>query len=276
MPEDPTNTPPANPAPTPAPAPAPQNIPPANQTETPPNGSGQPTNTPPANPAPAPAPAPAQQTAPTETEPKPLPEKPDALDEDITSLGQSEEARREAAAEAEKTAFADYAKAAGFADGVADVVLKKGENGEPDVKLPAQEVGAILTVCQKAGVPADKAGPMLGMVSALDQYRAQRAEEDYRRQLRAVREETHKEFGDNLAAASRDMVAGGVALFGAEYWKQLCEEPLLTNDKRFVRAIASYGARLRNDNGGPAPASGGAVTGDKLIFDLASFSKGTI
>lgn len=261
---DPTKT---TPAPTPAPATTPDPTPAPNQAPSP------------ADPKPAdPAPAPANDPKPADPAPAPTPaDDPKNEPPDILDLAKSDEAKKTEAAEKAKADFDAYAKAAGFADGVTDTVLKKGENGEPDVTMPAAEVGAMLHALKATGIEADKAKPMMGIVAALDNYRSQQAANEERTILRNLRAEAAQEFGDGLAAAARDMVSGGIALFGAELWKDLAENALpLLNDKRFIRAMASYGARLRNDNGGPAPAAGGAVTGDKLIFDLASFSKGTV
>lgn len=250
----PSNNP--TPAPNPAPAPAPADPKPADPTPAP-------TNDPkPADPAPAPTPA---------DDPKNDP--PDILD-----LAKSDEAKKTEAAEKAKADFDAYAKAAGFENGVTDAILKKGENGAPDVTMPAAEVGAMLQALKATGIEADKAKPMLGMVAALDRFRADAAANEERTILRNLRAEAAQEFGDGLANAARDMVSGGVALFGAELWKDLTENALpLVNDKRFIRAMASYGARLRNDNGGPAPASGGADTtsGSKPMFDLDAWTKGS-
>ena len=223
--------------------------------------AAEPSQTPPPAGDPAPAPTPADENDP-----------PDILD-----LAKSDETKKAEADEKAKADFDAYAKAAGFENGVTDALLKKGENGEPDITMPAAEVGAVLNALQATGIPADKAGPMIGMVAALDQYRAKQAAEQERTILRGLREDAAKEFGDHLGAAARDMVAGGMALFGAELWKDLAENALpLLNDKRFIRAMASYGARLRNDNGGPAPAAGGAsVPQGRLMFDLQSFAAGT-
>lgn len=260
---------PTDPTPSPTPAPASANDP-----------------TPAPNPAPAPAdpkpadPAPASANDPKPADPAPAPtpaDDPKNDPPDILDLAKSDEAKATEAAQKAQADFDAYAKAAGFADGITDALLAKGENGEPDVTIPAAEVGAILSALQTTGISPDKAGSMIGIVAALDHYRGEQAAQEERTILRNLRAEAAQEFGDGLAAAARDMVSGGVALFGAELWKDLAENALpLLNDKRFIRAMASYGARLRNDNGGPAPAAGGAVTGDKLIFDLDSFSKGTV
>lgn len=251
MADDPNPAPaPADPAPAPAPTPAPNPDPAPTPAPTPAPAPADPKPTP--DPAPAPAPAPAE---------------PDPLDTDITKVGQTEEAKKQEAKEKADEAFKGYLAAAGFKDGPEDIVIQKGADGEPDVTIPARQAGAILHAMQKAGMDAAGAKKAIGLVAAVEEVRAKEAGESYTRALRAVREDTRKEFGDSLAAASRDMVAGGVALFGAEYWQQLCQEPLLTNDKRFVRALASYGARLRNDNGGPPPASAGARDGAAITAD---------
>lgn len=265
---------PANNAP---PAPANENPPPAN---TDPN-AGQ--NTPPSNePPPAntatpPASDPKPQVTPPNTDPKPQEQQPQnepppALD--ILDLAKGEEQKKQEAAEKAKADFDAYVKSAGLEQGITDLVVRKGENGQPDVTMPAQEVGAIFSVLQATGIPAEKAKDMVGMVSALDQFRAQAQAAHDEEVLASIRAETAKEFGDNLGAAARDMVAGGERLFGAELWKEICTIPALVNDKRFVRAMAAYGRSGRNDDGGPAPASGGGRTG-RVAFDLASFALGT-
>ena len=262
MPNDPTNTPPADPTPTPAPAPAPQNTPP------------------PADPKPQETPAPSDDPKPQETKPTPTPAPqntpPADPAPDILDLAKGEEQKKQEADEKARADFDAYVKAAGYADGLKDEILKKGENGEPDVTMPAAEVGAVLDALKRTGIAADKAKPMIGMIAALDQYRAASQAKEDERVLTAIREETRKEFGDSLGAAARDMVSGGMALFGADLWRDICTIPALVNDKRFVRSLASYGRSGRNDSGGPAPASGGVSTGDRLVFDLAAFSKGTI
>ena len=254
----------ADPTTDPTPTPAPTN-------ETPPaNTEPKPTEqTPPAEPAPQ-EPAPAADSKPQE--PKPQNEPPPAPD--ILDLAKGEEQKKQEADEKAKADFADYVKAAGLEQGITDLVLRKGENGEPDVTMPANEVGAILSVLKQTGIPADKAKDMVGMVSALDQFRAQAQAERDEKVLAGIRAETAKEFGDSLGAAARDMVAGGERLFGADLWKDICTIPALINDKRFVRAMSAYGRSGRNDNGGPAPASGGGRTG-RVAFDLASFALGT-
>ena len=255
MPNDPTNTPPADPTPTPAP----QN--------TPPPADPKPQETPP---APTADPKPTE-TKPTETPPQNTPPADPAPD--ILDLAKGEEQKKQEADEKAKADFDAYVKAAGYADGLKDEVLKKGENGEPDVTMPAAEVGAVLDALKRTGIAADKAKPMIGMIAALDQFRAAAQAKEDERVLAAIREETRKEFGDNLGAAARDMVSGGMALFGADLWRDICTIPALVNDKRFVRSLASYGRSGRNDSGGPAPASGGAS--GHIAFDLASFARGT-
>lgn len=269
---DPTATEPAPAGNDPAPA---NNQPaPASTDPKPANPAPAGTDPKPANTDPQPAdPKPAENQS---ADPKPLPENPDDLDKDITQFAQSEDEKKTADAEKAKADFDAYIKAAGLEQGVTDLVVAKGENGQPDVTLPANEVGAIMTVLQRTGIPADKAQGMVGMVAALDQFRARAAQENERRVLRAIREETQKEFGDGLVAAARDMVKGGRTLFGDELWTYITENAApLVNDKRFVRAMAAYGARLGNDSGGPAPTSGGAVHGRSPVFDLETWMKGT-
>lgn len=251
----------ADPATDPTPAPA---------NETPPaNTEPKPTEqTPPAEPQPQ-EPAPVTEAKPQEPQPQNEPPAPDILD-----LAKGEEQKKQEAAEQAKADFDAYVKSAGLEKGITDLVLRKGENGEPDVTMPANEVGAILSVLKQTGIPADKAKDMVGMVSALDQFRAKAQAERDEKVLAGIRAETAKEFGDSLGAAARDMVAGGERLFGAELWKDICTIPALINDKRFVRAMSAYGRSGRNDNGGPAPASGGGRTG-RVAFDLASFALGT-
>lgn len=243
---------------------------PAPTNETPPaNTEPKPTEqTPPAEPAPQ-EPAPATDAKPQEPQPQNEPPTPDILD-----LAKGEEQKKQEAAEQAKAGFDAYVKQAGLEQGVTDLVVRKGENGEPDVTMPANEVGAILSVLKQTGIPADKAKDMVGMVSALDQFRAKAQAERDEKVLAGIRAETAKEFGDSLGAAARDMVAGGERLFGADLWKDICTIPALINDKRFVRAMSAYGRSGRNDNGGPAPASGGGRTG-RVAFDLASFALGT-
>lgn len=224
--------------------------------------------TPPAEPTPQ-EPAPATDAKPQEPQPQNEPPAPDILD-----LAKGEEQKKKEEAEQAKADFDAYVKSAGLEQGITDLVLRKGENGEPDVTMPANEVGAIFSVLKQTGIPADKAKDMVGMVSALDHFRAKAQAERDEKILASIRAETAKEFGDSLGAAARDMVAGGERLFGAELWKDICTIPALVNDKRFVRALAAYGRSGRNDNGGPAPASGGGRTG-RVAFDLASFALGT-
>jgi hypothetical protein len=265
---------PANNAP---PAPANENPPPAN---TDPN-AGQNTppasGTPPANTATPPASDPKPQETPPNTDPKPQepqPQNDPPPAPDILDLAKGEEQKTQEAAEKAKADFDAYVKAAGLEQGITDLVVRKGENGQPDVTMPAQEVGAIFSVLKQTGIPADKAKDMIGMVSALDQFRAQAQAAHDEKVLAGIRADTAKEFGDNLGAAARDMVAGGERLFGADLWKDICTITALVNDKRFVRAMAAYGRSGRNDDGGPAPASGGGRTG-RVAFDLASFALGT-
>ena len=266
---------PANNAP---PAPANENPPPAN---TDPNaGKNTPPSNepPPANTATPPASDPKPQETPPNTDPKPDGQTQPANDPppapDILDLAKGEEQKKQEAAEKAKADFDAYVKSAGLEQGITDLVVRKGENGQPDVTLPAREVGAIFSVLQATGIPADKAKDMIGMVSALDQFRAQAQAAHDEKVLAGIRAETAKEFGDSLGAAARDMVAGGERLFGAELWKDICTITALVNDKRFVRAMAAYGRSGRNDDGGPAPASGGGRTG-RVAFDLASFALGT-
>ena len=263
------------------------NAPPAPANETPPPANTEPnagqntppaSGTPPANTATPPAADPKPQETQPNTDPKPDGQTQPANDPppapDILDLAKGEEQKKQEAAEKAKADFDAYVKSAGLENGITDLVVRKGENGQPDVTLPAREVGAIFSVLQATGIPADKAKDMIGMVSALDQFRAKEQEEADAKVLAAIRAETAKEFGDNLGAAARDMVAGGERLFGAELWKDICTIPALVNDKRFVRAMAAYGRSGRNDDGGPAPASGGGRTG-RVAFDLASFALGT-
>ena len=266
---------PANNAP---PAPANENPPPAN---TDPNaGKNTPPSNepPPANTATTPASDPKPQETPPNTDPKPDGQTQPTNDPppaDILDLAKSGEEKEAQAKEQAKADFDAYVKDAGLKDGITDLVVRKGENGQPDVTLPAQEVGAIFSVLKATGIPADKAKDMLGMVSALDQFRAAAQQKRDEQTLNQIRAEAAKEFGDNLTTAARDMVAGGQRLFGAELWKDICTIPALVNDKRFIRAMSAYGRSGRNDSGGPAPTSGGA-TGGKIVFDLDAFSKGTI
>lgn len=239
-----------------------QNTPPAND---PPPAN---TATPPANQNPKEPPAntkPAEQTPPA-NDPPPAP--------DILDLAKGEGQKRTEEEEKAKSAFNAYVQEAGFDHGLADIVFREGKNGAPDLKLSSNEVGAILTAVQKSGIPADKAKSMLGMVASLDALRAKAQEEADKRTLSAIRAETAKEFGDHLGAAARDMVAGGERLFGAELWADICTIPALVNDKRFIRAMSAYGRSGRNDNGGPAPASGGGAS-SSMRFTLDSWTKGS-
>lgn len=244
-----SGTPPASTDPNAGQNPPPSNEPPPANTATPPNTDQKPNG----------------QTQPT-NDPPPAP--------DILDLAKGEEQKKQEAAEQAKADFDAYVKSAGLEQGITDLVLRKGENGEPDVTMPANEVGAIFSVLKQTGIPADKAKDMVGMVSALDQFRAKAQAERDENILASIRADTAKEFGDSLGAAARDMVAGGERLFGADLWKDICTIPALINDKRFVRAMSAYGRSGRNDDGGPAPASGGGRTG-RVAFDLASFALGT-
>lgn len=267
----------ADPTTDPTPAPA-SGTPPAstdpNAGQTPPANDPPPANTatPPAS-VPKPQETPPNM-APKPQEPQPQNEPPPAPD--ILDLAKGEEQKKQEAAEQAKADFDAYVKQAGLENGITDLVLRKGANGEPDVTMPANEVGAIFSVLQATGIPADKAKDMVGMVSALDQFRAKAQAERDEKILASIRAETAKEFGDSLGAAARDMVAGGERLFGADLWKDICTIPALINDKRFVRAMSAYGRSGRNDNGGPAPASGGGRVGSAITFDMASWNAGSI
>lgn len=217
---------------------------------------------------------PAADSSPKPPEPAPSSDQNQPPPADILDLAKSDDQRKAEAADKAKADFEDYVKQAGLKDGVTDLVLKKGENGQPDVTLPAQEVGAIFSVLKATGIPADKAKDMVGMVSALDQFRAAAQQKRDEQVLNAIRADAAKEFGDNLAAAARDMVAGGERLFGAELWQDICTIPALVNDKRFIRAMSAYGRSGRNDNGGPAPASGGGAS-SSMRFTLDSWTKGS-
>ena len=258
----PDNKPPTPPAP---PAPddnKPQDPPqPPQPQDNPPGNDGNPPPNPPQNPP----------TPPADNKP---PAKPDELDTDILDLAKGDEELDEEKKAADKAAADSYLKEAGFEEGIKAMSLGKGPDGD-EMVMPAEDVGAVMAAMRRAGVPADKAKSMLATVGALDMVRAQRQAEQDRATLRAIREETRKEFGDGLRAAARNMQAGGVALFGAELWNDICTIPALVNDKRFVRALSAHGKNLRNDNGGPAPVPATGPTDGNLQFDLKSWMKGT-
>ena len=266
---------PANNAP---PAPANENPPPANADPNAGKNTPPSNEPPPANTATPPASNPKPQETPPNTDPKPQETQPqnEPPAPDILDLAKGEEQKKQEAEEKAKADFDAYVKSAGLEQGITDLLVHKGENGEPDVTMPAQEVGAIFSVLQATGIPADKAKDMVGMVSALDQFRAKAQAAHDEKVLASIRAETAKEFGDSLGAAARDMVAGGERLFGADLWKDICTIPALVNDKRFVRAMSAYGRSGRNDNGGPAPASGGGRVGSAITFDMASWNAGSI
>lgn len=194
---------------------------------------------------------------------------------DILDLAKNPEAQQQSAKEKDAADFAAYLKDAGLGETVTDIRIGQNSDGTPATTIPASEAGAILYAAQKAGIPADKAQGMLGVVAALDRVRREDREKEAAATLAEIRAETRKEFGDALPAAARDMVAGAVALFGNDLWNDICTAPALVNDVRFVRALANYGARLRSDSGGPAPASPGAASPSRLTFDLATFAEGT-
>lgn len=254
--------PPANQAPAQPPAAPPANEPPATPPANPPADGGNPPATPPAEPPPT--------TPPAENTP---PAQPDELDQDILDLAKTGEEQEAAKAEADKAAEAEYLKAAGFESGIQGISFGKGEDGA-EMTMEAADVGALVAAMRHTGVPADKAKAMLATVGALDRIRADRQAEADRQTLRNIREDARKEFGDGLVAAARDMQAGGLALFGADLWADICTVPALTNDKRFIRALAAYGSSRRNDTGGPVPGPGGDAPGGPLRFDLQSWMKG--
>jgi hypothetical protein len=265
-PNNPNPTPPANNTPPAATPPA--NTPPAD------GGGNPPANNPPANP-PAPTP-PASDPPPADggnppangegEKPATPPKDPGDIFDDL----KTDEAKQAEAAEAAKAALAEYAKAAGFDGELQDLVLGQGKDA---VTIPAEDVGTVVGALKGANVPAEQAKGVLATVALLDKVRNDRQAAAENTVLANLRKEAETEFGDDFRKVVGDAQAGAVALFGAELWEDIKSVRALTHDKRFLRAMASYGRSRRSDTGGPAPAPGASPDGS-LTFDMASFAKG--
>ena len=190
---------------------------------------------------------------------------------DIFDELKDEETKQTEVAEAAKAALAEYAKAAGFADGPKDLVLGQGDDA---ITIPADDVGTVVAALKGADVPAEQAKGVLATVVLLDKVRLDRQIAAENQVFAHLREEAEAEFGDNFLRVVGDAQAGAKALFGSEFWEEIKTIRALTNDKRFLRAMATYGKSLRGDTGGP-PSAPGAVGGGKMKFDLNEFWKGT-
>ena len=251
----PANNPPANP-------------PPANPTPPATGGENPPANPPPSNQPPA-TPPPADGDG---QKPKGEGEQTPAKDPgDLFDMLKGEEQKGAEAAEAAKAGVAEYFAAAGLGNEVTALTMGEGENA---VTLPAEDVAAVVTALKLGNVPADQAKGVLATVATLDHVRAQRETAEMHKVIADLQAGAKQEFGDNLRQVLGDAQTAGLALFGAELWKDISTVKALTNDKRFLRAMSAYGRTLRNDTGGPAPTAG-AAPGGEMSFDMGAFWKGT-
>lgn len=254
----PSNPPPANPPPAndPPPSNPPPANPPANQPATPPAGNPPPENKP-------------GENKPPENKPDDQ-GKPPAAPGDLFDMLKGEEQKTAEAKEKAQADFAAYFKEAGLGEEIGDLTLGKDENA---VTLAAEDVGAVIGALKATEIPAAQAKGVLATIGMLDRIRAERQEAEENKVVAEIQEASRQEFGDNLRTVLGDAQAAGLALFGADLWQDISTIKALTNDKRFLRAMAAYGRSRRNDTGGPAPSVAAAPGGEKT-FDLATFAKG--
>lgn len=142
----------------------------------------------------------------------------------------------------------NYIKDSGF-DFSKDISIGVDALGDGEQFVSAAMIKALTPAIMKLGIPANKAGDAYQLIAAYEKAQLEHNNKAAVAEINARAEASRKEFGKSLGEVCQLAEQGGSAIFGDGLWEEMKEVPILTNDKRFLRALAKVGRMLKTDRG---------------------------
>lgn len=133
-----------------------------------------------------------------------------------------------------------------------------GSDGK-DIELDQDVLRAIAPELIRGKVPNDVATRAIMAFNNSVMKKEVAAEEEYMKNLKQMRADTQKEFGNDLSAIVSQANAGGAHLFGNS-WNLLREVPEFCNNPDVLRGLASVGRSIADDKGAGGDGSSDSST----------------
>lgn len=152
--------------------------------------------------------------------------------------------------------IATFVTESGF-DFTKDISIGTDALGDGEQFISAQMLKNLTPDLMKLGIPANKAGDALKLIESYERMQLEHNNKAAIAEINARAEASRKEFGKELGEVCQLAEQGGSAIFGDGLWEEIKGVPVLTNDKRFLRALAKVGRMLKTDKGTNARTSAG-------------------
>lgn len=150
-----------------------------------------------------------------------------------------------------------------------EAIKVKGADGK-DIEIDKEAIAALAPVLMKHKLPPETASELVGVYAAYAAQAQTKAQTAHMEQVKAVRDASVKEFGEDLPRMAKEANAGGKAIFG-KFWQILRGIPEFCNQPDVIRGLAAHGRSISNDQG--AGGDGGGDDGKDKGFSADDWIK---
>lgn len=205
--------------------------------------------------APAPASTPSSEPAATSQPTQPAPQA-----QQVESLLEIKESAPEQTGEQKTQETAQPSPDAIAAEEFAKSIVVNGADGKP-MEIDADAIKTLSPLFLKHKMTKESARELVGAYAAYASQVQIKEQQAHLEQMKAIRDETAKAFGPDLATMTKQAAKGGAHIFG-EYWNVLSKVPEFCNNAAVIRGLAEVGRGISNDNGAGGDGCGNADTGE--------------
>lgn len=150
-----------------------------------------------------------------------------------------------------------------------EAIKVKGADGK-DIEIDKEAIAALAPVLMKHKLTPETASELVGVYAAYAAQAQTKAQTAHMEQVKAVRDASVKEFGEDLPRMAKEANAGGKAIFG-KFWQILRGIPEFCNQPDVIRGLAAHGRSISNDQG--AGGDGGGDDGKDKGFSADDWIK---
>lgn len=136
----------------------------------------------------------------------------------------------------------------------AEAIKVKGADGK-DIEIDKEAIAALAPVLMKHKLTPETASELVGVYAAYAAQAQTKAQTAHMEQVKAVRDASIKEFGEDLPRMAKEANAGGKAIFG-KFWNSLRGIPEFCNQPDVIRGLAAHGRSISNDPGAGSDGGG--------------------
>lgn len=157
----------------------------------------------------------------------------------------------------DKTEITDeqWIKNAGLdAEGLENIPCGKNAYGE-DVFVTAEEQRLLAPYLRKAGVTAESAKNVLGVLAKIVNARTELENAEYKKSIKRMADEQKAYFGEDFKRVAKEARIGLRRVFQNEYAQLLSKIPELGYSKDFLAGMAKIGRMFSDDDGTGGSAS---------------------